>query len=124
MGYYGLSDFVLRGKTHPERAYAKTSGSFALLGGLQNGKVTPELEQLASPAHFISKDDSPLLLFHGKKVRIIYLNQSQHMDTEYTKANLKSQLIILENSSHGGDRFFTGQHFQTPKYFLDQNLSR
>ena len=50
--YYGPSDFVLRGKTQPDRAYTTKSGSYALLGGLRRGEIDEQMERLASPAFF------------------------------------------------------------------------
>lgn len=46
--YFGRSDFVLRGKTQPERAYTDKSGSFALLGGVAGEKLDPKTERFAS----------------------------------------------------------------------------
>ncbi len=117
--YFGPSDFVLRGKTQPERAYTEKSGSFALLGGVKNGKVDPEAEKLASPAHYVSEDDPPLLIFHGKVDSTVLLDQSEHIAKLYEKAGLKARLVILEKAGHGGRQFFTGDHFESARMFLD-----
>ena len=119
--YYGPSDFVLRGKTQPERAYTEKSGSFALLGGLRKGKVAPEMEQFASPAHYVSEDDPPLLVFQGKADEVVLPDQSKRIVTRYAEAGLKSQLIELENAGHGGKQFFTDQNFETARKFLDRH---
>ncbi len=119
--YYGPSDFVLRGTTQPERAYTEKSGSFALLGGLQTGKVAPEMEQSASPAHYVSADDPPLLVFQGKADEVVLPDQSQRIVALYAEAGLKSQLVELEDAGHGGAQFFTGQNFETARKFLDRH---
>lgn len=122
--YYGPSDFVLRGKTQPERAYTEKSGSFALLGGLQKGKPTREIEEFASPAHYVSADDPPLLVFHGLADKVVLLDQSQRIVSLYSEAGLQAHLVVLEKAGHGGKQFFTGQHFQTMKEFLDRHCAR
>lgn len=119
--YYGPSDFVLRGKTQPERAYTEKSGSFALLGGLKTGKPTMRTEQFASPAHYVSAADPPLLVFHGRADTVVLLDQSQHIVSLYDKAGLDARLVILDKAGHGGKSFFTGEHFQTAKAFLDSS---
>ena len=116
--YYGPSDFVLRGRTHPERAYTEKSGSFALLGGIRDGKVSPEMEKAASPAAYVTADDPPLLIFHGTADRTVLLDQSQRIQKLYADAGLKVQLITLQDAGHGGQQFFTGSHFETAESFL------
>ncbi len=70
--YYGPSDFVLRGKTQPDRAYTEKSGSFALLGGIKHGKVDAHMETIASPAHYVGTGDPPLLVFQGARTKSSY----------------------------------------------------
>ena len=119
--YYGPSDFVLRGKTQPERAYTEKSGSFALLGGLPDGKVKPQMERFASPAHYVTPDDPPLLIFHGAQDRVVLLDQSQRMVSLYEKAGLKARLVTLEKAGHGGTLFTSGIHLKTAREFLDSH---
>lgn len=122
--YYGPSDFVLRGKTQPDRAYTEKSGGFALLGGLRNGKVAPEMEQFASPAHYVSAGDPPLLVFQGKADDVVLPDQSKRIVTLYAEAGLKSQLVELEDAGHGGKQFFIDQNFETAREFLDRHRPR
>ena len=121
--YYGPSDFVLRGKNHPERAYTNKSGSFALLGGIAGKKLDVETEQFASPAHYVSSDDPPLLIFHGNIDQTVRLEQSQHIVERYTDAGLSVELVVLENSGHGGKPFFQGEYFERAKRFLEKHSS-
>jgi acetyl esterase/lipase len=118
--YFGPSDFVLRGKTQPERAYTEKSGSFALLGGLQTQTLSQERERFASPAHYVSADDPPLLVFHGTADQTVLLDQSQRIVSLYHEADLAARLVTLEKAGHGGKPFFSGEHFGTAKSFLDQ----
>ncbi len=119
--YFGPSDFVLRGKTQPERAYTEQSGSLALLGGLRDGKVSPGIEKTASPVHYVSSDDPPLLVFHGDSDEVVLLDQSEHIVKRYTDAGLSANLVTVESAGHGGARFFRDPHFTTMLRFLDQH---
>ncbi|EKK03194.1 lipase/esterase [Rhodopirellula baltica SH28] len=116
--YFGPSDFVLRGKTQPERAYTNQSGSYALLGG-KDGKVPEQMERLASPATYVSTDDPPLLIFHGTADKTVLLDQSDRMVELYDAVGLDVELITLEGAGHGGKRFFEGDSFQKAIHFLN-----
>lgn len=120
--YYGPSDFVLRGKTQPDRAYTENSGSFALLGGLRDGKVKRETEQFASPATYVTKDDPPLLIVHGDSDRTVLLDQSQRIKQLYNKAMLPVTLHVLEGVGHGGKEFYNGRQQDLAVEFLDSQL--
>lgn len=122
--YFGPSDFVLRGKTQPERAYTEKSGSFALLGGVQNGKVDPETEKYASPAHYLSNDDPPLLIFHGRVDKTVLLDQSEHIAELYRKAGLQARLVVLDKAGHGGKQFFAGPNLNVTRKFLDRHCPK
>lgn len=117
--YYGPSDFALRGKTQPDRAYTAKSGSFALLGGIRDGRVERKMESFASPTRYVSADDPPLLIFHGDRDQTVLLDQSERIKDLYSKAGLKVRLVVLEDAGHGGPSFFTGPHFRTAREFLD-----
>lgn len=119
--YFGPSDFILRGRTQPERAYTEKSGSFALLGGKLKGEVIPELEKQASPAQYVSPDDPPLLVFQGAKDKTVLPDQSERIVNLYQRAKLPAKLVILKKAGHGGRQFYTGEHLQTALKFLRQN---
>ena len=116
--YYGPSDFVLRGKTQPERAYTNKSGSYALLGG-RDGKVTPKMETFASPATYVSNEDPPLLIFQGTNDRTVLPDQSERIDRLYKDAGLESELILINGAGHGGKQFFEGDAFAKAVQFLN-----
>ncbi len=119
--YFGPSDFVLRGKTQPERAYTEASGSFALLGGLKTGQIEPAMERLASPATYVSRGDPPLLVFQGDVDQVVLPDQSQRIVELYSRAGLPARLITLKGAGHGGSAFFSGEHLQTAIDFLDEH---
>jgi len=120
--YYGPSDFVLRGETHPDRAYTTKSGSFALLGGVQNGKVEREMEAFASPVHYITADDPPLLILHGDRDEVVLPDQSKTLLAQYRKARLDAELIWLKDAGHGGKRFYRDEHFESALRFVKTHL--
>ena len=119
--YYGPSDFILRGKTQPERAYTSKSGSMALLGGTVEKKPTPKMERFASPATYVTSDDPPLLVFHGTDDKTVLLDQSQHITQLYDDAGLKAQLVVLNKAGHGGRQFFSDRNFDTVIQFLNEH---
>ncbi|WP_286765011.1 MULTISPECIES: alpha/beta hydrolase [Rhodopirellula] len=116
--YFGPSDFVLRGKTQPERAYTNQSGSYALLGG-KDGKVPEKMERLASPATYVSTDDPPLLIFHGTADKTVLLDQSERIVDLYEDTGLEVEFIEHEGAGHGGKRFFTGESLRKAIHFLN-----
>ena len=119
--YYGPSDFVLRGKTQPDRAYTQKSGSFALLGGLKDGKVKPEMEAFASPVTYVDESDPPLLVFHGTNDKTVLLDQSERIHSLYHQTGLSSTLVVLEGAGHGGKRFFQPEQIEVVLKFLRQH---
>ena len=120
--YFGPSDFVLRGKTQPERAYTTKSGSFALLGGLLNGEdnttLNPQMEKTASPVHYVDKDDPPLLIFHGDKDQTVLLDQSQRISDVYRRKGCSAKLVVIPGAGHGGKQFFTNDNLVLASTFL------
>ena len=116
--YFGPSDFVLRGKTQPERAYSNKSGSYALLGG-KDGNLAPAMERFASPATYVSADDPPLLIFQGTADKTVLPDQSERIAKLYADARLDVQLVMIEGAQHGGMRFFQGEHFDQAVHFLN-----
>lgn len=120
--YYGPSDFILREKTQPERALTTKSGSFALLGGLRDGKPDDKLRTAASPALHVTKDDPPLLIFHGTKDEVVLMDQSERIRDVYVEHGLPVELIVVEGAGHGGAAFYAGPHFDSLIKMLNRHL--
>lgn len=118
--YYGPTDFILRSKTQPSRANEKGSVVFELLGGGAHEKVAAA--KLASACYHVSKDDPPLLVFHGTKDRTVLLDQSQAIATAYKKAGLPIKLHIIEGASHGGNSFYSGENAKHLLEFLKSRI--
>ena len=122
--FFGPSDFVLRGETQPERAYTEKSGSFALLGGLQRGSVTPAAERFASPVTYVSTDDPPLLVFHGANDQVVLLDQSERIVERYRAAGVDAKLVVVEGAGHGGKPFYLPEHQAAIAEFFESHLQR
>ena len=118
--YYGPTDFILRSKTQPSRANEKGSVVYELLGGGAHEKVAAA--KLASACYHVSKDDPPLLVFHGTKDRTVLLDQSQAIVTAYKKAGLPIKLHLIEGASHGGNSFYSGENAKRLLEFLKSRI--
>jgi len=118
--YYGPTDFILRSQTQPSRANEKGSVVYELLGGGAHEKVAAA--KLASACYHVSKDDPPLLVFHGTKDRTVLLDQSQAITTAYKKAGLPIKLHIIEGASHGGNSFYSGENAKRLLEFLKSRI--
>ena len=118
--YYGPTDFILRSKTQPSRANEKGSVVYELLGGGAHEKVAAA--KLASACYHVSKDDPPLLVFHGTKDRTVLLDQSQAIATAYKKVGLPIKLYIIEGASHGGNSFYSGENAKRLLEFLKSRI--
>ncbi|MFV0446128.1 MAG: serine hydrolase, partial [Planctomycetaceae bacterium] len=120
--YFGPTDFILRSKTHPERANAPESGTAKLLGGGADQQT--ELARLASPVTHVTPDDPPMLVLHGDKDKTVYLDQSLRLQEVYRQAGLPLALRIIKGAGHGGNRLFSGPQREPVVDFLDRELRR
>ncbi len=118
--YYGPTDFILRSKTQPSRANEVGSVVYNLLGGGADKKV--ELAKIASAAHHVTKDDPPLLIFHGDKDNTVLIDQSEAITKVYESKGLSVQMNVLTGKKHGGNVFYKGENRQRVLKFLDEVL--
>ncbi len=116
--YYGATDFILRSKTQPSRANEKGSVVYDLLGGGAHEKI--EAAKLASACYHISKDDVPLLIFHGTMDKTVLIDQSQAIDRKYRKAGLSVEFHTIEGAGHGGNVFYSGENAKRLLTFLKE----
>ena len=119
--YYGATDFILRSKTQPSRANEKGSVVYDLLGGGAHEK--PALAKQASAAYHVSRDDAPLLIFHGNKDNTVLLDQSHAIVKAYQKSGSKVQIYVIGGAGHGGNRFYEGENAQRLLSFLEDSLN-
>ena len=120
--YYGATDFILRSKTQPSRANEKGSVVYDLLGGGAHEKI--EAAKLASACYHISKDDVPLLIFHGTMDKTVLIDQSQAIDRKYRKAGLSVEFHAIEGASHGGNVFYSGENAKLLLKFLKEQTTK
>ena len=118
--YYGATDFILRSKTQPSRANAKGSVVYDLLGGGAHEKI--KAAKLASACYHVSKDDAPLLIFHGSKDKTVLIDQSEAIKKKYDKAGLPAQLHVVEEAGHGGNIFYRGVNASHLLKFLTSQI--
>ena len=114
--FYGPTDFILRSRTQPHRANKVGSVVYNLLGGGADKKV--KLATLASPVTHVSKDDPPLLIFHGDEDETVLIDQSEAITHAYSKNNLPVEMNTLKGKKHGGSAFYTGKSREKVVQFL------
>lgn len=116
--FYGPTDFLLGdvgGRIdNPEGPVA------LLLGGPAPDR--PELARQASPAHWISKDDPPFLIFQGGKDRTVPPVQSQSFAALLKKANVAAELVEFPDAEHGGPDFKNADTLAKIVAFFDRHL--
>ena len=118
--YYGPTDFILRSKTQPSRANEKGSVVYELLGGGAQEKVAQA--KLASACYHVSKDDPPLLVFHGTNDKTVLLDQSEAIQMTYKNAGLPLKLHVIDGASHGGNIFYSGENAKRLIEFLKAQM--
>ena len=118
--YYGATDFILRSKTQPSRANAKGSVVYDLLGGGAHEKT--KTAKLASACYHVTKDDAPLLIFHGSKDKTVLIDQSEAIKAKYDKAGLSAEFYTIEEAGHGGNIFYSGINASHLLKFLSSQI--
>jgi acetyl esterase/lipase len=97
--YYGPTDFLLRSKNQPVKTEDATGSVFQLLGG--PARQNQNLARRASPAHYVSDDDPPLLIVHGDNDKTVYLTQSERLKDLYRDQKLDVHLHVEAGKGHG-----------------------
>jgi len=118
INYYGPTDFILRSKTQPHRANKVGSVVYNLLGGGADKKV--KLATLASPVYHVTKNDPPILIFHGDKDATVLIDQANAITSAYKKMNLSVNMNTLPGKKHGGTEFYTGENRKKVLQFLGE----
>ena len=83
---------------------------------------TPELLKSASPVTYLTKDDPPLLIFHGDKDQLVPLSQSEHVHKLYQEMGLESSLRVIEGAGHGGPQFSDPTRYELVKDFFARHI--
>jgi acetyl esterase/lipase len=91
-----------------------------LLGDLPEKE--PALAILASPVAHLDAKDPPLLMIHGDADPQMPLAQSEELQKACEAAKIRSRLITLPGSKHGGAEFYDGERLRLVAEFLSQHL--
>jgi uncharacterized protein len=92
VSYFGVSDLTAQFPSDTVPVIVK------FLRGTRDEK--PDLYRKASPIHYVSKDDPPLLLVHGENDEVVPFDQSVRMAEVYRRMGLPVDLVALKNAGH------------------------
>ena len=115
---FGPADFLLGdvgGKSD------NPSGPVALLLG---GPLSErrDIARRASPAHWISPDDAPVLILQGGQDRTVPPVQSRDFAERLAKAGVEVDLIEFPEAGHGGPEFKSAETIAKIVAFFDRHL--
>ena len=84
----------------------------------------PELVKMVNPESYITPDDPPFFIQHGRLDHLVPYQQSVNLAAKLEKVLGKSKvtLEILPDSDHGGPGFSTKENLDKVFRFLDQYL--
>jgi dipeptidyl aminopeptidase/acylaminoacyl peptidase len=85
---------------------------------------TPELLKSVSPVTHLTKDDPPVLIFHGDKDQLVPLRQSEHLHKRYEESGLESSLHVIEGAGHGGPQFSDSARYELVKGFFARHIKQ
>ena len=117
----GLKAVVAGGAPCDFRQTAPDSRRVAFwLGGTR--RQLPEVYRSASPANFISPDDSPIFFYHGQRDRVVKIAQPTAMTAELKRSGVTAKMLVIPNSSHLR-AYFHRQALAEGIKFLDKHMS-
>jgi acetyl esterase/lipase len=118
--FFGPADFLLRSKDQPQETEKPGGKVYQLLGKPVKGNE--ELAKLASPAFHVTKQDAPLLVFHGTADKTVLINQSRRICDAYKEMGLPVDFHVVEGAKHGGPEYDTPKCQDLIIKFLDRWL--
>ena len=119
VSFYGMSNLTsILGQSTPFGLNVRVPALELLLGGQPDDK--PELARLASPVFHVDANDPSLLLLHGDQDPQAPINQAHELDGKYQALKLRSQLVVLHGSKHGGAEFFDESRIAIVRKLLEQ----
>ncbi len=98
VSFYTAADMT----THSDWPSENSSGNF--LTGCASLNCKSQVES-ASPAHYVSADSPPALLFHGMGDVVIDYTQSILLQQRLNEAGVDAQLVLRTDLVHGDRRF-------------------
>ena len=60
-----------------------------------------EARKLASPINYLTKDDPPILIFHGTKDELVPVDQAHRFAAKLKETGVPVELVIEEGEGHG-----------------------
>ena len=115
--WFGPTDLL---KLSPPQA--KENAVTRLLGGAPAAKKA--LAMSADPITHITRDDPPFLIIHGTNDRLVPLSQSELLHAALKKANVETELVVLDGAGHGGKEFATEANRAKIVAFFDKHLKK
>lgn len=113
------------GPTEMVSQYEGAPGVRFLVEGLCGGKpeAKPEQYKTVSPVTYLSKDDPPILTFHGTADNIVPVHQAKLLDEKCATAGVTHTLVIFEGQGHGFDAEHNKEAAEKSFDFFRKHLS-
>lgn len=127
--WFGPTDFLkmdeqlkASGVKNPQMHSIPDSPESELIG--KNLADAPELVIKVNPETYITPDDPPFFIQHGKIDHLVPYQQSENLASKLAPVIGRDKVTfeILENNDHGGPGFTTEQNINKVFVFLDQYL--
>lgn len=84
-------------------------------------KENRDLADRASPMHYITSDDAPILIIHGDKDPVVPVAQSETYHKALLAAGVKSTLVVVPGAGHG-QGIGTPENMEKIREFFDKYL--
>jgi len=112
------------GPTDLLRCFETSPGGVGFLKALCNGtpEDSRELYVRASPVHYVTNDDPPVLTLHGEKDTLVPVEQAQLLDAKLKAAGVTHELVVLKDQGHGFQGEAAQQAEQAAWDFLARHL--
>jgi len=127
--WFGPTDFLKMDEqlkeskvSNPQEHSIPGSPESELIG--QDLAEAPELVKYANPETYITKDDPPFFIQHGRIDHLVPYQQSVNLAKRLEEAMGKEKvtLEIFPNTDHAGPAFFTEENLNKVFAFLDKYL--
>ncbi|MFO0935256.1 MAG: alpha/beta hydrolase [Gemmataceae bacterium] len=99
-GEIALGTGILKGFRPPFDFWERnpTTGSLVVI---TDEKKRVEIGRAISPAHHVSKNSAPALIYHGDKDELVPIQQAELMKVAYAKAGVPFELVVKPGAGHG-----------------------
>lgn len=121
--YYGASNLnTILAQSTPHGLKVRRPALELLLGDLPEN--VPDIAERASPVAHVDPGDPPLLLIHGDQDKQMPVNQALELFGKYKKVDGDVALDVVYGGGHGGDVFYSGEHFGRALAFLNRVIGK